>query len=105
MNQVLVFNGKAVQVEDDILKRFPIHSALSWVEDPSGLVKAGWSYDGINFTPPPPAPVNPALVAADATFAANQGQGVGVMPLPQLSKIVEAMAQKMGLVDENGDII
>jgi len=43
--------------------------------------------------------------AAQVILGNNQGQGVGVMPLPKLSEIVIAIGQRLGIIDENGDVI
>lgn len=41
-------NGRVCQITD---KRFPVHSALKWVEANAG-VGTEWRYDGREFTPP-----------------------------------------------------
>jgi len=67
-------------------------------------IRAEWAINKVQATQERQA--KEALENATKTIlATNQGQGVGVMSLPQLSQMVIAIGQRLGIVDENGDVI
>jgi hypothetical protein len=87
--KALVFRNKIVQIGRN---EFPVHKALRWI-DLTGISpqpKIGWSYDGMNFSPPPPLP-EPAPDPNDELDAALAEVKAGLANVSTVADVVTAL--------------